>query len=134
MKKDTKFANRKYMLKALRESHGILILYDSQHRRSTKSRLMKTFIKNITRPGWVHRWVCIVHTSGPLGRAELGLFYPGGGVVDSMSCTIFGSATKRLKESDLVVTQPSINFGRKQNLENQNTTVWKSKNNSSSSS
>ncbi|AES70609.1 hypothetical protein MTR_3g060310 [Medicago truncatula] len=42
----------------------------------------------------------------------LGLFYPGGGVVDSLPCTILGSATKRLKESDLVVTQPSNNFGR----------------------
>ncbi|AES68678.1 hypothetical protein MTR_3g013550 [Medicago truncatula] len=42
----------------------------------------------------------------------LGLFYPGGGVVDSLPCTILGSAMKRLKESDLVVTQPSNNFGR----------------------
>ncbi|KEH27338.1 hypothetical protein MTR_5g005640 [Medicago truncatula] len=42
----------------------------------------------------------------------LSLFYPGGGVVDSLPCTILGSATKRLKESDLVVTQPSNNFGR----------------------
>jgi len=33
-------------------------------------------------------------------------------VVDSLSCTILGSATKRLKENDLVVTQPSNNFGR----------------------
>jgi len=52
-------------------------------------------------------------------------------VVDSLSCTILGSATKRLKESDLVVTQPSkqlrwiIKFG------NPNTTVWKFKNNRS---
>jgi len=44
-------------------------------------------------------------------------------VVDSLPCTILGSATKRLKESDLVVTQPSkqlrwiIQFG------NPNTTV-----------
>jgi len=57
------------------------------------------------------------------------LFYPGGGVVDSLPCTILGSVTKRLKESDLVVIQPSkqlqwiIKFG------NLNTTVWKSKNN-----
>ncbi|AES94666.1 hypothetical protein MTR_5g016990 [Medicago truncatula] len=42
----------------------------------------------------------------------LGLFYPGGGVVDSLSCKILDSATKRLKESDLIVTQPSNNFGR----------------------
>jgi len=34
------------------------------------------------------------------------------GVVDSLPCTILGSATKRLKESDLVVTQPSNNFGK----------------------
>ncbi|AES95740.1 GDP dissociation inhibitor [Medicago truncatula] len=47
-----------------------------------------------------------------IGRIYLGLFYPGGGVVDSLPCTILGSATKRLKESDLVVTQPSNNFGR----------------------
>ena len=40
------------------------------------------------------------------------LVYPGDGVVDSLLCTILGSATKRLKESDLVVTQPSSNFGR----------------------
>jgi len=33
-------------------------------------------------------------------------------VVDSLSCTILGSATKRLIESDLVVTQPSNNFDR----------------------
>jgi len=37
----------------------------------------------------------------------LDLFYPEGGMVDSLPCTILGSATKRLKESDLVVTQPS---------------------------
>ncbi|AET02631.1 hypothetical protein MTR_8g044920 [Medicago truncatula] len=42
----------------------------------------------------------------------LNLFYPGGDVIDSLSCTMLGSATKRLKESDLVVTQPSNNFGR----------------------
>ncbi|AES99067.1 hypothetical protein MTR_5g076210 [Medicago truncatula] len=42
-------------------------------------------------------------------QLQLNLFYPGGGVVDSLSCTILGSATKRLKESDLVVTQ---HFGR----------------------
>jgi len=42
----------------------------------------------------------------------LSLFYSGGSVVDSLHCTILGSATKRLKESDLVVTQPSNNFGR----------------------
>ncbi|AES69369.1 phytoene synthase [Medicago truncatula] len=45
-------------------------------------------------------------------QLQLGLFYPGGSVVDSLSCTILGSATKRLKESDLVVTRPSNNFGR----------------------
>jgi len=45
------------------------------------------------------------------------LFYTGGGVVDSLSYTILGSATKRLKESDLVVTQSSNNFGRLYNLE-----------------
>jgi len=40
------------------------------------------------------------------------LFYLGGGVVDSLPYTILGSATKRLKESDLVVvTQTSNNFG-----------------------
>jgi len=33
-------------------------------------------------------------------------------VVDSLSCTILGSVTKRLKESDLVVTQLNNNFGR----------------------
>jgi len=38
-------------------------------------------------------------------------------VVDSLSYTILGSATKRLKESDLVVTQSSNNFGRLYNLE-----------------
>ncbi|AES64464.1 hypothetical protein MTR_2g025650 [Medicago truncatula] len=47
-----------------------------------------------------------------LSGRSLGLFYPGGGVVDSLPCTILDSATKRLKESDLVVTQPSNNFGR----------------------
>jgi len=26
----------------------------------------------------------------------LGLFYPGGGVIDSLPCTILGNATKRL--------------------------------------
>ncbi|KAF1881014.1 hypothetical protein Lal_00023045 [Lupinus albus] len=36
-------------------------------------------------------------------RAEL--FYPGNGVVDSLLAPL-GSTTKRLKESDLVVTQP----------------------------
>ena len=35
-----------------------------------------------------------------------GLFYPGGGAIVSLSCTNFGSAAKRLKESDLVVTHP----------------------------
>jgi hypothetical protein len=40
-----------------------------------------------------------------------------------------GSATKRLKESDLVVTQPSNNFGRLTEFGNPNLTVWKSKNN-----
>jgi len=40
------------------------------------------------------------------------LFYPTGGVVDSLSCTILDSVTKRLKESDMVVTQPSNNFGK----------------------
>jgi len=40
------------------------------------------------------------------------MFYPGGGVVDSLPYTILGSATKRVKESDLVVTQPNNNFGR----------------------
>jgi len=40
------------------------------------------------------------------------LFYPGGGVVNSLPCTILCSAAKRIKESDLVVTQPSNNFGR----------------------
>jgi hypothetical protein len=38
-------------------------------------------------------------------------------VVDSLPCTILGIATKRIKESDLVVTQPSNNFGRLYNLE-----------------
>ncbi|KAF1879981.1 hypothetical protein Lal_00022108 [Lupinus albus] len=37
-------------------------------------------------------------------RAEL--FYPGDGVVDSLLAPR-GSTTKRLKESDLVVTQPN---------------------------
>ncbi|AES87014.1 hypothetical protein MTR_4g019100 [Medicago truncatula] len=45
-------------------------------------------------------------------QLQLGLFYPGGGVVDSLPCTILSSATKHLKESDLVVTQPGNNFGR----------------------
>ncbi|KAF1869641.1 hypothetical protein Lal_00017216 [Lupinus albus] len=40
---------------------------------------------------------------GILERA--GLFYPGDGVVDSLLAPR-GSTTKRLKESDLVVTQP----------------------------
>jgi hypothetical protein len=42
-------------------------------------------------------------------------------VVDSLPCTTLGSATKRLKESDLIVTRPSNNFSRysftKRNLE-----------------
>ena len=33
-------------------------------------------------------------------------------MVDSLPCTVLDSVTKRLKESDLVVTQPSNNFGR----------------------
>ncbi|KEH24406.1 glycoside hydrolase family 9 protein [Medicago truncatula] len=45
-------------------------------------------------------------------QLQLSLFYPGGGVVDSLSCTILDSATKRLKESNLVVTQPSNNFDK----------------------
>jgi len=40
------------------------------------------------------------------------LFYPGGGIVDTLPCTTLDSATKRLKESDLIVTQPSNNFSR----------------------
>ncbi|AES70934.1 hypothetical protein MTR_3g065070 [Medicago truncatula] len=47
-----------------------------------------------------------------LELVSLSLFYPGGGMVDGLPCTILGSATKRLKESDMVVTQPSNNFGR----------------------
>jgi len=47
------------------------------------------------------------------------LFYPGGSVVDSLPCTILGSATKRLKESDLVVTQPVTT-----SVENR---IWKTK-------
>jgi len=50
-------------------------------------------------------------------------------VVDSLSCTILDSATKRLKESDLVVTQPSKQLRWIIKFENPNTTVWKSKNN-----
>ncbi|RHN53105.1 hypothetical protein MtrunA17_Chr6g0487841 [Medicago truncatula] len=50
-----------------------------------------------------------------------------------MSCKIFGIAIKSLKESDMVVTQPSNNFGRysfsKIEFENSNTTILKSKNN-----
>ena len=34
------------------------------------------------------------------------MFYPGGGAVVSLPCTNLGSAAKRLKKSDLVVTQP----------------------------
>jgi len=45
-------------------------------------------------------------------RLKESVFYPGGGVVGSLPCTILDSATKRLKESDLVVTQPSNNFDR----------------------
>ncbi|AET04409.1 hypothetical protein MTR_8g088480 [Medicago truncatula] len=44
-----------------------------------------------------------------LSGRSLTLFYPGGSVVDSLPYTILGSATKRLKESDLVMTQPSNN-------------------------
>jgi len=33
------------------------------------------------------------------------LFYLGGVEVDSLPCKVLGSATKRVKESDLVVTQ-----------------------------
>jgi len=55
------------------------------------------------------------------------MYYPGDGVVDSLSCTTLGSATKRLKESGLIVTQPSNNFDRysfsKIEFENPNTTV-----------
>jgi len=47
-----------------------------------------------------------------IGGVILKRFYPDGGVVDSLSCTILGSATKYLQESDLFVTQPSNNFGR----------------------
>ncbi|KAF1884035.1 hypothetical protein Lal_00012995 [Lupinus albus] len=36
---------------------------------------------------------------------RVGLFYPGDGVVDSLLAPR-GSTTKRLKESDLVMTQP----------------------------
>jgi len=52
-------------------------------------------------------------------------------MVYSLSCTILDSTTKCLKESDLVMTQPSnkiLSF--KIEFENPNTTVWKSKNNS----
>jgi len=42
--------------------------------------------------------------------AELVLSW--GGVVDSLPCTILNSATKRLKKSDLIVTQPSNNFDK----------------------
>ena len=48
-------------------------------------------------------------------------------MVDSLSCTTLGSATKRLKESDLFVTQPSNSFGRysysRKEFENPNTIV-----------
>ncbi|MCI72412.1 chromatin remodeling complex subunit, partial [Trifolium medium] len=37
-----------------------------------------------------------------IGISRTGLFYPGDFVVDSLSCTILGSAAKRLKESNLV--------------------------------
>ena len=43
--KDTKFAHRKYMAKALRESPGILILDEGHNPRSTKSRLRKCLMK-----------------------------------------------------------------------------------------
>ncbi|KAF1893388.1 hypothetical protein Lal_00001857 [Lupinus albus] len=49
--------------------------------------------------------------NGPSGRSgglnRAGLFYPGDGVVDSLLAPR-GSTTKRLKESDLVVTQPVV--------------------------
>jgi len=52
-------------------------------------------------------------------------------VIDSLPCTILGSATKRLKESDmsclnLVTTSVDILFQKKE-FENANPTVWKSK-------
>jgi len=51
-------------------------------------------------------------------------------MVDSLASTILISATKRLKENDFVMSQPSINFDRykfffKINFENPNTTVLK---------
>jgi len=48
-------------------------------------------------------------------------FYPGGGAVVSLPCTNLGSAAKRLKESDMVVTQPGKSFGRF--FKNTNTTI-----------
>ncbi|CAJ2644126.1 unnamed protein product [Trifolium pratense] len=42
---DTKFAHRKYMVKALKESPGILILDEGHNPRSTKSRLRKCLMK-----------------------------------------------------------------------------------------
>jgi len=37
-------------------------------------------------------------------------------VVDSLSCTILNNATKRLKESDLVVTQPNVYIYMQENI------------------
>jgi len=56
----------------------------------------------------------------------MSLFYTRGGVVDSLSYTILVSATKCPKESDLVVTKASNNFGR-YSFQNR---IWKSKYNS----
>jgi hypothetical protein len=56
------------------------------------------------------------------------MFYLGGGVVDSLPCTSLGSAKKRLKDSDMVVTQPSNNFGRYSFKKKKR--IWKSKYNS----
>jgi len=41
-------------------------------------------------------------------QLSLGLFYPRGGVVDSLACKILGSAMKRLKKSDVIMTQSVI--------------------------
>jgi len=63
------------------------------------------------------------------------LFYLVGDVVDNLPCIILNSATKRLKENNLVVTQPNNIFGKyffvlfKIDFDNSNTTVQKSNNN-----
>jgi len=46
-------------------------------------------------------------------------------VVVSLPCTNLGSAAKRLKESDLVVTHPGNSFGSTSDFENTNTTEYK---------